>query len=289
MMNIAIITGASSGIGEEILRILARERDASGNLVFEQIWAVARSANRLGALREELGTDLIRAFSLDLTAPGAIDSLSLALAEENPTVGMLVNCAGVGRVGPISEQTPADQKTMITLNCSVPAELTSICLPYMIQAAKKVGFRKGPHILNIASSAAFLPQPGFATYAASKAFLVSFSRAVNEELRPHNISSTTVCPGPVSTDFLAHATGKTTASFSGIKSLFVARPDKVAASSIRAAGKGRSMLVYGLSQKVFHVACKIFPARFLMSMASLLTGMNRSAKSPGNRSPVDKT
>ena len=286
-MNIAMITGASSGIGEEILRILARERGASENLPFDQLWAVARNADRLGALREELGPDLIRIFALDLTAPGAVDALSYALAEENPTVGMLVNCAGVGRVGPLSGQSPADQKTMVSLNCSVPAELTSICVPYMIPAAKNAGFRKGPHILNIASSAAFLPQPGFATYAASKAFLVSFSRAVNEELRPHNISSTTVCPGPVSTDFLAHATGKSSASFSGIKSLFVARPDKVAASSIRAARQSRSILVYGFSQKVFHVACKLLPARFLMSVAALLAGTSRSAKSAGDRKPVD--
>ncbi|MDD4095353.1 MAG: SDR family NAD(P)-dependent oxidoreductase [Oscillospiraceae bacterium] len=281
-MNIAIITGASSGIGEEILRGLARERGAFGSLPFGQIWAVARNAERLEALREEIGPEMIRIFALDLTVPGAVDTLSAALAEEMPTVGLFVNCAGVGRVGPVSGQTPEDQKTMVSLNCSVPAELTSICIPYMIQAAKESGFRNGPRILNIASSAAFLPQPGFATYAASKAFLVSFSRAVNEELRPYNITSTTVCPGPVSTDFLAHATGKATASFSGIKKLFVARPEKVAASSIRAARKGRALLVYGFSQKAFHVVSKLLPARFLMFLASRLTGSGMPAPTPAN-------
>jgi hypothetical protein len=284
-MNIAIITGASSGIGEEILRGLARERGAFGSLPFGQIWAVARSEQRLESLRKEIGPEMIRVFALDLTVPGAVDTLSAALEEEMPTVGLLVNCAGVGRVGPVSGQTQEDQKTMVSLNCSVPAELTSVCIPYMIQAAKESGFRNGPRILNIASSAAFLPQPGFATYAASKAFLVSFSRAVNEELRPYNITSTTVCPGPVSTDFLVHATGKETASFSGIKSLFVARPDKVAASSIRAARKGRALLVYGFSQKAFHVASKLLPARFLMFLSSRLTGSEMPAPSPV-RAPV---
>jgi hypothetical protein len=144
-----------------------------------------------------------------------------------------------------------------------------------------------------------MPQPGFATYAATKAFLVSFSRAVNEELRPHNIASTTVCPGPVSTDFLAHATGKATASFSGIKSLFVARPDKLAVSSIRAARNGRAVLVYGLSQKVFHVLAKILPARFLMFLASRMAESKPDApvmaepappaSAPGKDAPISMT
>ncbi|MBN1892040.1 MAG: SDR family NAD(P)-dependent oxidoreductase [Clostridiales bacterium] len=274
-MNIAIVTGASSGIGEEILRALVSERGAFGSLPFGQIWAIARNSERLELLRQELGSSLIRVFALDLTAPQSRDLLSETLAEETPTVGLLVNCAGIGRVGPVLEQTIAHQRDMIALNCSVPAELTAVCLPYMTEAGKNSDFRNGPRILNIASSAAFLPQAGFATYAATKSFLLSFSRATNAELKPYNISSTTVCPGPVSTDFLAHATGKTSASFSGIKSLFIVRPDKLAKSSIRAARKGRSMLVYGFSQKVLHVASKLLPTRFLMFLSSRLTGSNK--------------
>ncbi len=270
-MNIAIITGASSGIGEEILRCLTLKNDIFGSPPFDQIWVVARNAARLEALRNELAPGRIRIFVSDLTAPGSLEPVSSALSIENPEVGLLVNCAGAGRVGPVFLQTRDDQKNIISLNCSAPAELISICLPHMIRTAKDSGNSITPRILNIASSAAFLPQPGFATYAASKAFLVSFSRALNEELRPHRITSTTVCPGPVATDFLVHATGKATASFSGIKKFFVARPDKVAASAIRAARKGRGLLVYGLSQKAFHVVAKVLPARFLMFLATRLT------------------
>lgn len=286
-MNIAIVTGASSGIGEEILRELAREQGASGSQPFGQIWAIARSSDRLEALQKELGAELIRTFALDLTDPSAMTVLSEALNQSDPTVGMLVNCAGIGRIGEFLSQTPADQSAMISLNCSVPAELTSICLPYMIRAGREAGFRNGPRILNIASSAAFMPQPGFATYAATKAFLVSFSRALNAELRPYNIISTTICPGPVSTDFLAHATGKASASFSGIKSLFVARPGKLAISSIQAARKGRAVLVYGFSQKIFHVLAKILPARFMMFLASRLSEPKPSAYAAVDPTPPE--
>lgn len=295
-MNIAIVTGASSGIGEEILRALVSERGAFGSLPFDQIWAIARNSERLESLRKELGSSLIRVFALDLTKPESRDLLLETLSEETPTVGLLVNCAGIGRVGPVSGQTMSDQRDMITLNCSVPAELTAVCLPYMINAGKNSDFRNGPRILNIASSAAFLPQADFATYAATKSFLVSFSRATNAELKPCNISSTTVCPGPVSTDFLAHATGKTSTTFSGIKSLFIVRPDKLARRSIRAARKGRSMLVYGFSQKALHVASKILPTRFLMFISSRLTGSKKHTGKavptplPSNdRAPVSTT
>lgn len=276
-MNIAVVTGASSGIGEEILRGLVRERGAFGSPPFAQIWAIARNERRLDELRKELGPERIRIFALDLADPDSLTVIDDALKEEMPTVGLLVNCAGIGRVGPITGQTPGDQRAMITLNCSVPAELTSICLPYIIAAGKDSDKKNGPRILNIASSAAFLPQPGFATYAASKSFLLNFSRAINHELRPYHVSSTTVCPGPVSTDFLVHATGTPSASFSGIKSLFVARPDKIAARSISAARKGRALLVPGLSQKLLHLVSKVLPARFMMFLSSRLAGTKESS------------
>lgn len=271
-MNIAIITGASSGIGEQFLRRLVREHGAYGSLPFEQIWVIARRTDRLNTLKDELDPERIRIFGLDLTAPGSIDTLSKALAEENPTIGILVNCAGFGRVGLLEEQLPIDIRSMITLNCAIPAELSGVCLPYMIPTGNKCDFRNGPRILNIASSAGFMPQPGFAAYAASKSFIIHFSRALHAELKMHNIASTTVCPGPVATDFMSTASGKETSEFSGIKALFVVHPDKLAAKAIAASRKGRAVLVYGFSQKAFHVAAKIFPTRFMMFLASIFAG-----------------
>jgi hypothetical protein len=283
-MDIAIITGASSGLGEQFLRKLVCEHGAFGSVPFEQIWIVARRADRLNALKNELAPDRIRVFELDLTVPGAIDLLAGALAEEKPNIGLLINCAGFGRTGLLEDQTPLDIRSMIALNCSVPAELTRVCLPYMIPVGDVCEYQNGPRILNIASSAAFMPQPGFAAYAATKAFLVSFSRAMNAELRPHNIASTTVCPGPISTDFLATATGEAAPKFSGIKALFVVKPDKLAAKAITASRKGRAVLVYGLSQKAFHVAAKILPARFMMFLASKFAGGSHGETNTGSTS-----
>jgi len=285
-MDIAIITGASSGLGEQFLRKLVRQHGAFGSVPFEQIWIVARRADRLNALKQELAPDRIRVFELDLTVPGAIDLLGEALATEKPNIGLLINCAGFGRTGLLEDQSPLDIRSMIALNCSVPAELTRVCLPYMIPVGDLCEFQNGPRILNIASSAAFMPQPGFAAYAATKAFLVSFSRAMNAELRQHNIASTTVCPGPISTEFLATATGETAPKFSGIKALFVVKPEKLAAKAITASRKGRAVLVYGLSQKAFHVAAKILPARFMMFLASKFAGGSQSASGSGSTPPT---
>ena len=202
IMDIAIITGASSGIGEHILRKIVTERGAYGSLPFEQIWIIARSEEKLQALKSELDPKRIRPFALDLTDPDALRALSEALQIETPNVGLLVNCAGVGYSGATESMEPAQFRNTVMLNCSALSEMVSICLPYMIPTGDRCPYAMGPRILNIASSAGFMPQPGFAAYAASKAFVISFSRALHAELRMHNISSTTVCPGPVATDFI---------------------------------------------------------------------------------------
>ncbi|NLW89522.1 MAG: SDR family NAD(P)-dependent oxidoreductase [Clostridiaceae bacterium] len=271
-MMIAIVTGASSGIGEQILRLLVREQTSQVAVHYDQIWVIARNRDRLEGLRRELGPDLLTVFALDLSDPNSFDVISSALSGENPSVGLLVNCAGIGRIGRFIHQSPGDQRAMVALNCSAAAQLCSLCLPFMRISKRNPDAPDAPRIINIASSAGFLPQPGFATYAASKAFLIHFSRALSAELIHTDIRCTVVCPGPVSTDFLVHATGKPSASFSGIKRLFVARADKLAEKSIRAARKGKAMLVYGFSQKALHVAAKILPTRWMMFFATRLSG-----------------
>src|ERR1035437_699495 len=220
-MNIAIITGASSGIGEQFLRQLVCERTAFGSVPFEEIWVIARRADRLLSIKNELDPVRIRVFAVDLTDACAIADLKDELSKRNPTVGLLVNCAGVGRTGRFETISGNDVHNMIVLNCSVLAELTSVCLPFMIPLGDLCTYLTGPRILNIASSAGFLPQPGFAVYAATKSFVIHFSRALHAELRVHNIASTTVCPGPVATEFASVATGVPDAKTTGFKSLFV--------------------------------------------------------------------
>jgi len=270
-MNIAMITGASSGIGEEFLRQIVHERGSFGSIPFEEIWVIARRADRLLSLRSELDPVRIRVFTVDLTAPSALDDLSEELSKRKPSIGLLVNCAGVGRNGLFETVPRGEVHKMISLNCSVLAEFTSVCIPYMIPNGDLCTYRTGPRILNIASSAGFLPQPGAASYAASKAFVISFSRALHSELRVHNIASTTVCPGPVATEFAAVATGIPGAKAKGFKSLFVVKPQRLVRKAIIVSKKGRGLYVYGVSQKILHVLSKILPTRFLIFVVTKLS------------------
>lgn len=276
-MNIAVITGASSGIGEHFLRQIVLERGSFGSVPFEEIWIIARRSERLLSMKNELDPVRIRVFELDLTADSSLTDLESELKKRNPTVGLLVNCAGVGYNGRFETVPRGEVHKMISLNCSVLAEFTSICLPYMIPLGDLCSYATGPRILNIASSAGFLPQPGSSVYAASKAMVISFSRALHAELRVHNIASTTVCPGPVATEFAAVATGKPGAKATGFKSLFVVKPERLVTKSLRASKKGRSLYVHGLSQKTLHLLTKILPSRFLIF---LVTKLSKDARPP---------
>ena len=270
-MNIAIITGASSGIGEQFLRQIVRERSSFGSVPFNEIWVVARRSDLLETLKTELDPVRIRIFTEDITYASSLNRIRDELSLTKPSVGLLVNCAGVGRTGLFEEAAREDAHNMVALNCSALAELTSICLPYMIPNGDLCSYATGPRIINIASSAGFLPQPGFAVYAATKSFVISFSRAMHAELRRHNIASTTVCPGPVATGFVEKAAGKPGAKTSGFKSLFVVQPEKLVRKSILVSKKGRGLYVYGISQKFLHVASKLLPARFMIFLASHLS------------------
>jgi short-subunit dehydrogenase len=267
-MNIAIITGASSGIGEQYLRQMIRQGPTFGRQPIDEIWAVARRADRMEVLQRELDPIRIRIFQKDLSARESMNDMQAVLTTENPSIRLLIHCAGVGKTG-LFETNPSDDiHAMIALNCSALSELTRICLPYMIPAGDLCTFRDGPRIMNVASSAGFLPQPGFAVYAASKAYVIHFSRALQVELRRHNIGVTTVCPGPVDTDFVAIASGKPGAKPKGIKSYFIVKPEGLARFSLRAAENGRGLYVYGFSQKALHVLSKLLPARLFTALVA---------------------
>ena len=271
-MKIAIITGASSGIGEEFLRQILRDSHTFTDSVPDEIWLFARRAQRLIALREELGPERIRIFSTDLVAEEGIDALSHALEEVRPQISLLINCAGMGKYGDFSGQSREYIRKTLLLNCSVLSEMVIICLPYMLPLAEEKGFARGPRILNIASSAAFLPQPGFAVYAASKAYVTSFSQALSAELKPLGIGVTAVCPGPVATDFIAIASGNPTGKPSGIKSLFVVQPQGLVRASLRAVKRGKRLYIYAVSQKCLYFFSRILPTGLFLFF------MNKMAK-----------
>ena len=172
-----IITGASSGLGKEYLNQLLNDPS------IEEYWIIARRKELL----EELSKKDIRIISLplDLTNKHDIQTLIDTLDQKKPDIKILINAAGMGKVAMCDEITNIDTERIIDLNCKALALITQITLPFM---------KKGSRIIQIASIAGFQPMPGFALYAASKAFVQSYTKALHYELRPKGIKVTAVCP-----------------------------------------------------------------------------------------------
>lgn len=248
-MKIAIITGASSGMGREILIQLA---DRFGGL--DEIWAIARRGERLEVLKHQIPVSL-RIFPFDLTKKDACSELEHALATEQPDVKILVNSAGYGKIGKVGTVSLEDETGMVSLNCEALCAVTHIVLPYLSDHSR---------ILQFASSAAFLPQPGFAIYAATKAFVLSYSRALNMELKSRDIVVTAVCPGPVRTEFFDVA--ETTGSIPLYKKLTMADPKKVVRLALRDSMMGKSVSVYGCMMKAFFLLSKLVPHDILLTI-----------------------
>lgn len=241
-MKIAIVTGASSGMGREFVIQIADRFNG-----IEEIWAIARRQE----LMEELASMVpvkLRTFSLDLTNEHQLKQLEETLREEKPEVKWLVNASGFGKIGTVGSVNLADEMGMVDLNCRALIAVTHLTLPYLSRNSRIVQF---------ASAAAFMPQPGFAIYAATKAFVLSYSRALNEELNEKDIFVTAVCPGPVRTEFFSIA--ETTGVMPLYKKMVMANPKKVVRLALRDSMMGRSVSVYGSSMKAFRVICKALP------------------------------
>lgn len=187
MKCIAVITGASSGIGREFARQIAAAYPS-----LSEIWVLARRLTALRELEAELPGKKVRILPLDLTEDTALETLEALLKKERPCIRILVNSAGCGKSGPVESQDWKDASRMLDVNCRALTAVTMLCLPYL---------KKGSRIIQIDSGSAFLPQPGFAVYAASKAYVLSFDQALGAELKDRGITVTSVCPGPVDTEF----------------------------------------------------------------------------------------
>ncbi len=192
-MGAALITGASSGLGEGFARALAAERQA--------LILTARRADRLEALRAELVAKhgvAVEVIATDLAAPDGPAAVMRAVTARGLTIDTLINNAGFGTRGAFAEADAATQIGMVDLNCRALVALAHAVLPGMVALG-----RGG--ILNIASTAAFQPGPWMATYYASKAFVLSFSEALHEEVRGTGVHVAALCPGPTRTEFAALA------------------------------------------------------------------------------------
>ena len=229
-MKIAVVTGASSGMGRETIIQLWEHFKG-----FDEIWIIARRRERLDELDRQVGVPL-RKFALDLTRERDRDVLLRALSARKPQVKFLVNAAGFGMIGQVEELGLKSETDMVALNCEALCAVTRMVLPYM---------ECNSRIIQYASSAAFLPQPGFAIYAATKSFVLSYSRALNQEL-------------------------KTTGVIPLYKRLVMANPKRVVQKAIRDSIAGREISVYGITMKAFRLLCKMMPHRLLLAVMSFM-------------------
>ncbi len=252
-MNIAIITGASSGIGMEF----ALQMD-SYFVTIDEFWLIARNREHLEEVARVLDHKT-RIIAMDITDDKKQDVLEDLLVEKNAVVRVLINAAGFGVMGPFSEQERMTAQDMVRLNCEALTALTHRMLPYM---------RRNSRIIQMASSAAFLPQPDFAVYAATKAYVLSFSRALGEELKEAGIYVTSVCPGPVDTPFfdIAEKTGTTLS----IKKYTMVSPEKVVALALKDSYHRRPVSVCSLPIKYLRCLTKTVPHSLLLKGMGLL-------------------
>ena len=184
-MKIAVITGASAGIGREF--VLAADKEGR----YEELWVIARREERLKELQKECTTP-VRPVVLDLTEDGSIREYASMLEREKPEIALLVNAAGCGVFGPFEEKDLDRLLGSAKLNALALTAMCHVSLPYMTE---------GDAIVNIGSNSAWQPVPWQAVYGASKSYVLSLSRAIGRELRPRGVHVMCVCPGWIKTEF----------------------------------------------------------------------------------------
>lgn len=259
MAKTALITGASSGIGAAFARALAKDG--------YDVILVARRADRLLALADELkGTRAMRAEVLpaDLAVPGAAQKVFEQVQALGLQVDLLINNAGLGTHGPFVESTlEADQK-MIDLNISALTSLTRVFLPGMVE-------RRFGGVLNVASTAAFQSIPYFAVYAATKAFVLSFSEALAEEVSGHGVKVSCLCPGPTQSEFADHAEFKTDL----VSRVPMMSAEDVVRDGLDALRAGRPVQVAGLMNAMQAFAPRFAPRSVVTKISGLLFRPNK--------------
>jgi len=252
-VNVVVITGASSGIGMEF----ALQMDPYFTNI-DEFWLISRRREQLEEVSKLL-QHKTRILAMDITKDAQLERLEDTLREKNAVVRMLINCAGYGIMGEFAAQEREQELGMVRLNCEALTNITHRLIPYM---------RNGSRIIQMASSAAFLPQPDFAVYAATKAYVHSFSRALRQELLEREIYVTSVCPGPVDTPFfeIAEKSGSTLA----IKKMVMADADKVVAKALRDSYHKRSVSVYSFPIQGLQIASKLIPHGIILKTMKLL-------------------
>ena len=253
----ALITGASSGIGEALARCFARDG--------HRLVLVARSVDRLHALADRLHAEhgtRSEVLPADLARPGAAAALAAALRRKRRPVDVLVNNAGVLEQGAFASGDPMRHQRLIDLNVSGLTAMLAAFVPAMVA-------RGSGRVLNLASIAAFQPVPGLATYAASKAYVLSLTESLAEELRGSGVTVTALCPGITATAMLSSAAAHN-ARLADLPAFLVGDVGEVAAAGYRACLAGEVIAVPGVVNRAATLAAGATPKWLLRRIAGVL-------------------
>jgi short-subunit dehydrogenase len=250
MKKVALITGASAGLGVEFARQLSKRG--------HRLVLAARRKEPMEALAKELGK--ARAVSIDLSKKDAAKKLMADIEANCESVDLLVNNAGFGLIGRFAELEPARQRQMIDLNVGTLVDLCRAVAPAMIQ-------RKSGAILNVASTAAFQAGPKMAVYFATKAFVLSFSEALHEELKASGVSVSCLCPGPTRTEFgeVAGFGGN------GMFDRVAMNAPEVVAAGLSGLDRNRAVVVPGWMNKVSASSGRFVPRSVVRKIAGAIT------------------
>ena len=250
-MKIAIITGASAGLGKEYLTAAPKYFPE-----IEEYWLVARRQDKLEEAAK-LVNKQCRIFPMDLTKKDSYRRLQAELEAVKPTVALLVNNSGCGFLGNVGEGELDNQIRMIDLNLRALVAVTNMAIPFM---------GPGSNIINVSSIASFCPNPRMTVYSSSKAFVSSFTVGLSEELKPKGIAVTAVCPGPMKTEFLD--IGNITGNSKMFQTLPYCDQVRVVAGTLRAAKAGRTIYTPKLFYKAYRVLAKVTPVKLMVKFAA---------------------
>lgn len=248
-MKIAVITGASSGMGRELVKQIAKKER------FDEIWVIARRAEALESLKKEVKAK-IRPIRLDLKNPESFEIYKKLLKEETPEVAFLGNVAGFGKFGRYDQISLEDCMGMIDLNCKALVAMTQLTLPHM---------KRGGKILQLDSLSAFQPVPYINVYGSTKSFVLSYSRALNRELKTKGIRVMSVNPGWVKTEFFDHATQTSNDAVTYYNVMYEA--SDVIKTAIRDLyHTKKDVSIHGLQVKLQVLAVKFLPHKLVMNI-----------------------
>ena len=243
-MKIAIITGASSGMGREFVYALDRDEE------FDELWVIARRKERLEKLREKTRA-AVRVLAMDLLDLQSFAEIEALLREARPEIAVLVNAAGFGVFGPFAERDLKTQLDIIDLNDRALTAMCHLALPYLAE---------GSRIYNMGSMSSWQPVPYINVYGASKAYVLSFSRALGVELKPRGVRVMAVCPGWITTEFFDHAVTDDTICYYNR----YYGPEAVVEKALRDMKRGKDASVLGFPERMQARLVKHLPVKMVM-------------------------